>query len=242
MLMNKLETKVLGLITARGGSKGVPGKNIKLLAGKPCIAWTVEEAKRSKNLDRVIVSTDNQEIAEIAEKLGAEVPFLRPVEIAGDSSASILTVLHALDFLKEKENYNPVFVCLLQPTSPLRIAADIDGTIETALSKKRDAAVSVVETHHHPFLLRKIEKDGSLVPFITSGNEYNRRQDMPKTFFVNGAVFVNSIKSLVERKSFYPPGCLGFEMPPERSIQIDTPWDFYCAQLMLEHPYIMQQQ
>ena len=158
---------ILGLIPARGGSKGLPRKNIKPLLGKPLIAWTIEQALASRYLDRVVVSTDNKEIAEISKKYGAEVPFMRPKELAEDNAKGIDVVLHAIDWLKEnnkRKQYD--LMMLLQPTSPLRATEDIDKAIETLFLKEAKAIVSVCEVAHHPLWANTLPKNGCMKDFI----------------------------------------------------------------------------
>ncbi|MEK7090571.1 MAG: acylneuraminate cytidylyltransferase family protein, partial [Patescibacteria group bacterium] len=148
--MKKME--ILGIIPARGGSKGVPGKNIRNLAGKPLIAWTIEIAKQSNLLTRLIISTDSEEIAKVAEKYGGEVPFLRPAEISGDLATDVEFLNHALDFLKQKENYEPDIILRLPPTSPLRTAAHIDQGIQKLLDNPdADSCRPITESPKHPY-------------------------------------------------------------------------------------------
>ena len=226
---------VLGLITARGGSKGVPMKNLAPLAGRPLIAWTIEAALNSSSLDRVVVSTDDVRIADVAREWGAEVPFLRPAELAQDDSPHVDVVLHAIHWLSDREGNQPGRVVLLQPTSPLRSAADIDGAVNLALREDADAVVSVVESHVHPYLTHRMTERGILQPFVRCDVAYPRRQDLPPAYFVNGAVFVNRRTSLLATRTFYPNETYGYVMPPERSIQIDTLWDLRLAELVLTH-------
>lgn len=230
--------KVLGLITARGGSKGVPGKNWKLINGKPLIAWTVETALASESLDRLVVSTDSAEIAAAGEKAGAEVPFMRPSELAQDTSPHIDCVLHALDWLESEQGYAPDFVCLLQPTSPLRLPEDIDGAVGMALSLVRErgasAVISVTDCPHHPYLARRRDGEGRLLPFVEHDIAYQRRQDLPEALAANGAVYVNSVSSLRHDRTFYPIESYGYYMPQERSMEIDTLWEFYLVEYALK--------
>lgn len=137
---------VLAIIPARGGSKGLPGKNIKELCGKPLIAWSIEQAKSCSDIDRIVVSTDNEEIAEVAKKYGAEVPFIRPAELANDTASTIDVIFHATNWFKEHKDYRSEYILLLQPTSPLRIAEDIEGTVQMLKDKNARAVVSVCET------------------------------------------------------------------------------------------------
>lgn len=226
-------SEIVGLITARGGSKGIPRKNVAPVGGKPLIAWTIEAAKRSARLDRVLVSTDDAEIREIACAADANVPFLRPPDLARDDSPHIDVVLHALDWLAEHDGTTPEYVVLLQPTSPLRLAEDIDAAVALALQHDAEAVVSVVETHVHPVLTYSLLEDGTLKPFVHSPVPYPRRQDLPKAYHVNGAVYVNRARSLRDTRTFYPEGVLGHVMPEERSLQIDTAWELHLAGLIL---------
>ncbi len=225
--------EVLGLITARGGSRGVPRKNVRPLAGKPLIAWTIEAARASRLLNRVIVSTEDDAIADVARACGADVPFRRPMLLAGDASPHIDVVLHALNWLNEHDSYRPTYITLLQPTSPLRTAEDIDAAVGLAIEKDADAVASVVETHDHPYLTRRLLPSGLLEEFVPCDLAYARRQDLPAAYALNGAVFVNRPGSLVAERTFCPPRCYAYVMSAERSAQIDTPWDFHVVELVL---------
>src|ERR1700730_1555845 len=154
---------ILGVIPARGGSKAIPRKNLAVLANRPLIAWTVEVAIASDSLDRLVISTDDPEIAEIGKKLGAEVPFLRPTELATDTSTSMEVVLHAIQWFDENENYRPDYVLLLQPTSPLRTVTDIRKSIELLLAKRGDSVVSVCETHQHLLWTKGVNEEGRMI-------------------------------------------------------------------------------
>jgi CMP-N-acetylneuraminic acid synthetase len=227
-------TNIVGLITARGGSKSIPNKNIMLLAGKPLIAWTIEEAMKNNYLKRLIVSTDSPEIARVASDWDAEVPFLRPAEFAQDSSSHVSVIEHAIHWMKKNEGEVPEYILLLQPTSPLRTTEDIDGAISIALERDADSVVSVCEANSHPYLTKRIMDDGTLEDFMISEILYLRRQDLPPAFALNGAIFLNRTESLLRYRTFTPKGTRAFLMPPERSLDIDTPWDFYLAELILQ--------
>lgn len=224
---------VLGLITARGGSKAVPRKNVREVGGKPLIAWTIEAAARSKCLDRIIVSTDDPEIAEICRLAGADVPFARPAELARDDSPHIDCVLHALDWLAAEQDYRPEAACLLQPTSPFRSSQDIDSLIFLAERSGAQAVVSVTSADEHPYHVWKMGEGGALEPFMAEGLMHNRRQTMPPAFFINGAIFYARVNALRREGTFFIRGMLGCEMPAERSLQIDTPWEFKLADLIM---------
>jgi CMP-N,N'-diacetyllegionaminic acid synthase len=226
------KAEVVGLITARGGSKGIPGKNIKAMAGKPMIAWTIEAARGSGRLSRVIVSTDDEEIARVARNWGAEVPFLRPMELAEDTSPHLAVIDHALEWFN-CHGMDPEFLCLLQPTSPLRTAADISSAIDLAISKEVNSVIGVTSPRHHPLLTMRLLKDGTLVNFIPTQAEYRRRQDFPPAYVINGAIYVNRCDSIRAQRTMFPPGSLAYVMPPERSIDVDTPFEFFLAEQIL---------
>ena len=226
-------SSVLGLITARGGSKGIPRKNIKMLAGKPLISWTIETALQSQHLDWVVVSTDDEEIARVAREWGAHVPFIRPADLARDDSSHISVVIHALDWLEKTEHLEPEYVMLLQPTSPLRTVQDIDEAIGLAKVHDAVAVVSVCEAKHHPFLCKRVLDDGTIEDFMPSTVAYKRRQDFPVVYAVNGAIYLNQRESLVRDRTFFPVETYPYVMPPERSLDIDTPWEVHLAELIL---------
>ena len=226
---------VVAVITARGGSKGLHRKNIRLLKGKHLIGWTIDAALAASSLSRVIVSTDDTEIAEISKSYGAEVPFLRPKEMAQDSSPHIDVVLHALEWLiKGGENID--YLMLLQPTSPLRTTEDIESIIEMCRDDGVEAAYSVSEAHEHPLLLRTMNDEGVLEPFVKNdaSEKYLRRQDLPPVYFANGAIYLNRCESLQRDRTFYPEGAKGYIMPEDRSVQIDTLLDFRLVEAALE--------
>ena len=222
----------IGIVTARGGSKGIPRKNVLPVAGKPLIAWTIEAALASGRLDRVILSTDDEEIAEAGRRFGAEVPFMRPAALAGDNTSSIAVMEHALDWL-EQDSGLPDYILLLQPTSPLRTAADINNAITLASERNSDAVVSVSECSPHPLLARTIRKDGTLEELLRAEDGYQRRQDLPPAYAINGAIYLNRPGSLRTTRSFIPRGTHAYVMPPERSIDVDTPWELSLADLLL---------
>ncbi|MEK7644496.1 MAG: acylneuraminate cytidylyltransferase family protein [Patescibacteria group bacterium] len=234
--------EILAVIPARGGSKSIPRKNIKLLLGKPLIAWIIEEAKKSKLLTRIIVSTDDNEIAEVAKKYGAEVPFLRPTEISGDLSTDVEFLNHALDWLKQNQNYHPDIVLRLPPTSPLNQAKYIDEGIKTLLDyPEADAARPICEVDKHPYKFWQIDEEKKLLkPFlpkeITGFDEPNNlpRQLFPKVYMHTGAMDVIRTKTLRDRQSTSGEKLTYFFMAPEDSINIDRPLDFEIAEFLLQ--------
>ncbi|QDV49962.1 acylneuraminate cytidylyltransferase family protein [Gimesia fumaroli] len=228
---------VIGLITARGGSKGVPRKNIRELAGKPLIAWTIEEALKSQELDRVIVSTDDKEIASISRQYGAEVPFIRPLKLALDASSHVDVILHTIDWLAENEQYEMEHVALLQPTSPFRIAEDIDGAIRYLKEKSAKAVIGMMEAPSHPICLRHINEDGLLVELSDVRDESQlRRQALEDVYAFNGALYVFRVDAFKEKLTFRPyQETYGYIMPTERSWEIDTEWEFLVADLLMQN-------
>lgn len=214
--------KVLGLIPARGGSKGVPRKNIRPAAGKPLIAWTVESALRSALLDRLVLSSEDPEIMEIGARLGCDVPFQRPSELARDDTPGMDPVLHAIDQLP---GYH--YIVVLQPTSPLRNTDDIDRCLRLCVASSAPACVSVVKCSEHPYLMFSADPRFRLRRLIPAAAEFNRRQDYPDFYRLNGAVYVAEIAWLRQTRTFLSDETVGFEMPSERSLDIDTEQDFH---------------
>jgi len=226
--------KVLALIPARGGSKGLPGKNIKPLLGKPLIAWTIEQAKDSKYIDRVIVSTEDEEIAKVARKYGAEVPFMRPEELATDDAKGIDVALHAIHFFEKKYGRNFILV-YLQPTSPLRTTDDIDTALEELLNNTQaKAIVSVCECEHHPLWTNVLPDDKCMKNFILDEAIRNRnRQDLPKYYRINGAIYLAYPEYVKMNKSFLEVNTYAYIMTQEKSVDIDNIVDFKLAEQLL---------
>lgn len=220
--------KILAIIPARGGSKGIPRKNIKPIAGKPLIAWTIEAALRSRVLDKVVVSTDDDEIADVARNWGAQVPFMRPAELAQDDTPGIEPVLHALEQLP---GYDAVM--LLQPTSPLRSTEDIDSSIALAQRLGAPSIVSVTEANMHPNWMYRLDDGQRLHPLVDEP-PILRRQDLPTVYALNGAIYYSRIDRLKENRSFSVNGTSAYIMPAIRSIDIDELIDWKFAELLLE--------
>jgi CMP-N-acetylneuraminic acid synthetase len=227
------KTNVIGVITARGGSKSIPGKNIAPLAGKPLIAWTIETALQSPVLDRLIVSTDDEDIASVARQWGAEVPFLRPSELAQDQTAHLPVMVHAVEFLEKDMGSRPQYVLLLQPTSPFRTVDDIHNAIELAYEKDADSVISICETFAHPYLSKSVTPDGKLQDFVPKPEGYLARQKLPPVYVLNGAIYLFSCDMLVEQGVFYTENTYAYVMPQERSLDINNAWDLYLAELIL---------
>ena len=217
---------VLGLIPARGGSKSVPRKNLKDLCGKPLIAWTIEAALESSLLDSVVVSTDDEEIADIAKKYGAKVPFMRPSELAKDLTPGFAPVLHAIEQLPNFDS-----ILLLQPTSPLRTTADIDGIINFTIAENVESVVSVCESPVHPFWIYKSEN--KLIKPFFKHKFIACRQDLPQALSLNGALYMAKTTWLLENKSFVGTDTHFFTMPKSRSYDIDDTDDWEVAECIL---------
>ena len=221
---------LLALIPARGGSKEIFRKNIKLLNGKPLIKWTIDTAKKSKSIDRLVVSTDDAEISEIAKKLGAEVPFIRPAEISKDETPGIEPALHAI---KNIPNYE--WLLLLQPTSPLRNVDDIEGIFKFCKENNSPSAVSVCEVNKHPDHMYFKYDNFHLRPFVKNKLEITRRQEFTPLYVTNGALYLAKIEWLIKTKSFIGQETLGFLMPMDRSIDLDSSYDWNLAEQALKN-------
>ncbi len=221
--------KVLAVIPARGGSKGIPGKNVKIVAGKPLIAHTIQNAKKSKIIDRIIVSTDDKEIGDVAEQYGARVVW-RPSEISGDSAASELALLHVLDFLEESEQYVPDILVFLQCTSPLTSAEDIDGTIEELLSRNADSALAVIPFH---YFLWGYDELGNAVGINHEKETRLMRQQREPQLRETGGVYVMRTQGFrVAKHRFFGRTALHVTAP-EHCLEIDEPDDITIAEMLL---------
>ncbi|MBW4827971.1 MAG: acylneuraminate cytidylyltransferase family protein [Clostridiaceae bacterium] len=230
MIDNK---KVLAIIPARGGSKGIPRKNIADFCGKPLISWSIEEALKSKYIDRLIVSTEDEEIKEVSRKYGAEIPFLRPVELSQDDTPGIEPILHCINWLKSKEESEYDYICVLQCTSPFRKSQHIDEALEILIGNKGDSIVSVAESEVSPYWMKKI-RNGKLVDFIKDIPMYNRRQDLPEVYKINGALYIIKTSILLKNKNWYNDNTFPYIMNRLDSIDIDEPIDFKIAEILMK--------
>jgi len=228
------EKTILGLIPARGGSKGLPRKNIRPLLGKPLIAWTIEQAKVSKYVDKVVVSTDDEEIAEVAKQYGAKVPFMRPKELARDDTPGIDVVFHAMNWFTKNKNKQYDLIILLQPTSPLRTAEDIDKAIELLFLKKAKAIVSVCEVDHHPLWTNTLPENGCMKDFIRKEIMNKNRQELPTFYGLNGAIYLAYWDYIKEQKGFFGKETFAYIMPKERSVDIDSELDLKLAEILMK--------
>jgi CMP-N,N'-diacetyllegionaminic acid synthase len=222
--------EMLTLIPARGGSKGLPGKNIRLFKGKPLIAHTIQNAKESGVAGRIVVSTDDSEIAEISRLHGADVPFMRPVDIAADASPVLAAAIHAIDWFIEHEHWEAQWLLLLQPTSPLRTAEDILNAVKLIESNEADAVVSVSEVKSHPYWVKTISNEGFLSPFVKDQNVPQRRQELPPAFALNGMLYLVRVSKLRDEGAFCPSRALPLVIPFARAFDIDTELDFLITE------------
>ena len=231
------QISVLAVIPARGGSKGLPGKNILPLAGKPLIAHTITAAQQAKSLDRIVISTDDHEIADICRQYGGKTPFMRPSELAKDETLIYPVLTHAVQWLQKHDNYVPDYVMLLQPTSPLRTSQDIDDSISKALAKDADGIVGLCRADPHPYLAMRLDDAGIISQFMELDSplaeRYSRRQDLPDAYSINGAIYLATRELLVENETFYSDRTYAHIMPPERSVDIDSELDLRLAELIL---------
>jgi len=227
---------ILAIIPARGGSKGIPRKNIIEINGKPLIEYTIRAAKKTQLISELVVSTEDPEIANICTELGCKVPFLRPAELATDSTLSLPVIQHAL---KEVETLNKQLydiIVMLQPTTPLRSSEDIDQGISLLLETNADSVVSVVDVEgYHPFRMKRMIGDNQLINYIDQGFEDMRpRQTLPKVYLRSGALYITRRDILLSKNSFIGDDCRGLIIPPERAINIDTQADLKFAEYLLK--------
>ena len=234
---------VFAIIPARGGSKGLPKKNILPLAGKPLIVWSIEAAKRSNYIDHCIVSTDNKEIANVAKLHGCEVPFLRPKHLALDETPSIDVIIDAINFyVKKTINYN--YLVLLEPTSPLRNSNDIDIALNKLNNNRQKAdsivGVSKVESTHPVFDV-KINKDGLIEPYIGKSFNVLRRQNIDELYFFEGSLYISDTEVLLNKKSFYHERTLPFIVPMWKSLEIDEMVDLIMAEALISNRSLLEE-
>ena len=225
--------EILYIIPARGGSKGLTGKNIRLLGNKPLIAYSIEAAVNSIFKGTVIVSTDDDAIATVGKKYGATVPFIRPDELATDAASTMDVVFHAINFYKQQHVFFDLIV-VLQPTSPLRTSTDIDQAISLMKEKNVAAVVSVCESEHHPLWTNILPADGSMKNFIREEVKGKNRQQLPVNFRLNGALYISKSEALEIYKGFIHEKTIAYIMPTDRSVDIDHEIDFKLAELLLK--------
>lgn len=226
--------RVLCIVPARAGSKGLPGKNIRPLAGKPLLAWPIAAARGSRYVDRVVISTDSQEFADIAVAHGAECPFLRPAELASDTAPSLGFMLHVLDRLEAGgEGYD--YLVLLEPTSPLTEADDVDAALEALASSDAEAIVgiSAMETHHPAFAVLR-DAEGRISP--TQSSDFAllpRRQDLDPVYSLDGSLYVSTVAALRREGGFCHRSTLGYLGPRWKQLEVDDLLDFVCMEAIV---------
>lgn len=233
--------RVLAVVPARGGSKGIPRKNVRLLAGKPLLAYAVEAGLQARLVDRVICSTDDQEIATVARASGAEVPFLRPAELAEDTTEDWPVFAHALDWLAEHEGWRPDVVVNLRPTSPLRRVEHVDDAIRLLLETGADSvkSVSLARQHPHKMWLLAGAASGPMVPFLATEFRRQRGPDVPRAelepvYWQNGVVDVTRTEVILEQGVMMGRTVAGLVTSPDDSVDLDSPLDFRLAELLIE--------
>ncbi len=225
--------KILAIIPARGGSKRLPRKNIMPLFDKPLIAWSIEASLKSKYVDNTILSSDSQEILEVARAFGANTPFVRPKELAADDTRSIDVVIHALNFYKEV-GYD--YVILLQPTSPLRDENDIDSAIEHFFNKNATSVIGVCEVEHSPLWSNILDDTLSMNNFLNDKYNNSRSQDLPTYYRINGAFYMSEVSSVLKNETFFvKKDIYAYVMSQEHSVDIDTFLDFITAESILKY-------
>jgi CMP-N,N'-diacetyllegionaminic acid synthase len=226
-------SRCLAIIPARSGSKGLPRKNILPLGGKPLIAHTIEAARTARSIQRIIVSTESAEIAQVAVQCGAEVPFIRPPELARDETPTLPVLQHVLGEIVTLEGRGPEIIVLLQPTSPLRRAEDIDRAVTMLEETGADSIVSLCAVEHHPAWMRRIEC-GRVLPFLENTPECTRRQDLPPVYRLNGAIYVTRSRVLLQENVILGRDTRALIMDAESSVDIDTPLDLKLAALIMQ--------
>ena len=232
----KYKKSILAVIPARGGSKGLPRKNIKVFNGKPLIAYTIETALKSKTIDRLVVSTDVPEIAEISKKYGVDVPFLRPKSLARDNSPTTDTILHAINWFEKKGEYFDI-VIVLEPTSPLRKDDDIDNAVNFFLKniRRADALVSLGGIHLENPYLAKIVRSTYVESIIKTRKKFHQRQELEKTYFPYGVIYLSKVSTFKLYKTFYQERTLPFFIERWQNYEIDDIYDFICTEEIMKH-------
>lgn len=218
---------------ARGGSKGVPGKNLRPLNGRPLIDYTIDAVKNAHLFDRIILSTDSIEIAAQAEKQGIDVPFMRPATLAGDTSSALDAIEHALKWVETNDKKYD-YVQYIFPTAPLRTAYDIRSGVKLLFKKQAEMVVSVCETDHPMFWSNTLPENASLKNFISKERRNTNRQNLPKTYRINGSIYVGKWEIFYNKLDWFEQNTVAYTMPKERSIDIDSIIDFELAEILLK--------
>jgi CMP-N,N'-diacetyllegionaminic acid synthase len=236
------DKKILAIIPARGGSKGLPGKNKKLLQGKPLVAWPIDAAKSCKYIDKVLCTTDSDEIQQIAINFGAVAPFLRPEYLASDTAHSVDVIIHAIEFLEKTGEYYD-YIVLLEPTSPLTTGGDVEKALEILDGnlEKASSIVGICKVEStHPEYDVQMSSDGFISPYAASSfKSMRRRQDLEPLYFLEGSLYISTIDALKKNRTFYHDQTMGFPMPRWKSVEIDEIFDFIIAETILNNIELM---
>lgn len=223
-MTSKNNKKILGIIPARGGSKGIPKKNIVKVLGRPLIAWTIDAAEKSKYIDKIVVSSENKEILEIGKKYGAQ-PIKRPMHLATDKASPEPLVFQVMEYLKKKDNYTPDILVYLQPTSPLRGGNDIDQAVQKLLNNNAQAIISVYELEKKYLKTFITNESGQLKGTVNNRYPFMNRQQLPSVYMPNGAIYVITRKAFINTGQLFAKKTLPFVMSIEKSFDLDTPED-----------------
>jgi len=232
---NKSDISILGIIPARGGSKRLPKKNIKKLIDKPLIAWTIERTNSSKLLTKTIINTDDKEIAEVAQKYGGNVPFLRPKELATDEASSYDVIFHTIDFFEKKGEYFD-YIALFEPTSPLRKDDDIDKALSLLIEKsdEADSLISLGEVHlENPLWMKKISNN-FVQNYLNKEEMPARSQELERAYFPYGVIYASKISTLRKYRTFYQPKTIPYLVERWQNYEIDDYYDFVCIEAILK--------
>lgn len=230
------DKKILAVIPARNNSKGLAGKNIKKLCGKPLVAWTIDAALNSAYLDEIVVSTDSEIIANIARKYGANVPFIRPPELATDSATSFSVIDHCIEYFKQQLGIYYDYIVLLEPTSPLREVTDIDDALKVLMSSNAKSIVGVCKTEsQNPSFLYSIDLDGILSPCLDDTKSNLRRQDINAVYYLEGTIYISEVDYLIKKMGFYHDKTMGYCVPKWKSFEVDDIVDWCCVEAMLNN-------
>ncbi len=233
MINNK---KIIAVIPARKGSKGLKGKNIKELCGKPLIAWSIEAALSSKYLDEIVVSTDDKATIDIANKYGASAPFLRPEYLSSDVATTFDVLKPTINFYNNELNKEFDYIVLLEPTSPLRDFSDIDNAVERLIYSDASSIVGISKTEdQNPVFLVNKDKDDFISGYVSKDMPSLRRQDVKDIYFFDGSIYISELKSLLDRETFYHNNTIGFEMPKYKSLEVDDIYDFIMVEAIMKY-------
>lgn len=230
--------RVLAIIPARGGSKGLPGKNIKSLLGKPLIGWTIEQAKASKYISEIFVSTDSQEIADVAESFGVAVPELRPAHLASDTATAASYVIYTIEKLR-KEGKEFDYIILLEPTSPLRTSKDLDSMIGLAAKNPEKAGVtSLGEVHmEHPMIVKTVNEKRQIVPYAENSPKITQRQQADKAYFPYGVGYLVKVEHFLKTNEFYGKDSVPYIIERWQCYEVDDIFDFVAIEAILNYKY-----